>query len=459
MMLEAVDLALRASLVLAATWSIAHAAGCIGSSAAKRHTIWTAGFAALALLPLCVLLLPTLALPVLPANPVAAAPQIASGSIIASPAPSDLWMGLLFYGLVAALLVGRLFVGMLMLEGLWRRSRSLESTNVQLHLAVQSLGIDRPVAVRASAEVHVPMTWGFLRPRILLPADARDWHARKWRAVLLHELAHVSRGDSWVRFAVEAVCAVYWLHPAVWLSARRLRLAQEQACDDIVLRHGAAAIPYARELVDSAAAFNRSHVALAVAGTTDLECRVKSILGGGSRSPTSGRFALSTVLLVLVAAPFVAVVTPGRAQSTESQAPSVPATNLAPFKTPAARLIARREAVQLKPYRPSRETLAREPHAKAPRLSLPTDADDYADQLARYGEEVKAYNSGLIRYRAELDRYSIENEKFARDVGEYRHRMAEIGPDPPPGVSLPTYPTAPTTPVAPTVPTVPVRPL
>ena len=99
------------------------------------------------------------------------------------------------------------------------------------------------------------MTWGTLRPRILLPAEAAGWTDERRRIVLLHELAHIARRDSFSRSVAAIICALYWAHPAIWYAARRMRLEQEHACDDLVLSLGAKASLYARNLLDVAGTF------------------------------------------------------------------------------------------------------------------------------------------------------------------------------------------------------------
>ena len=86
-------------------------------------------------------------------------------------------------------------------------------------------------------------TWGLLRPRIVLPAEALDWDDTRARAVLAHELAHVRRGDWAVQLAADTLRAVFWFNPLSWIVARRLRDESERACDDAVLDTGMAATP------------------------------------------------------------------------------------------------------------------------------------------------------------------------------------------------------------------------
>ena len=71
----------------------------------------------------------------------------------------------------------------------------------------------RPVRIRQSKAVTVPMVWGLFRPVILLPADAGEWEPERQRAVLLHELAHIQRQDWLIQTIAQITCAVYWFNP------------------------------------------------------------------------------------------------------------------------------------------------------------------------------------------------------------------------------------------------------
>jgi hypothetical protein len=115
-----------------------------------------------------------------------------------------------------------------------------------------ALGIRRRVRLLrtpAQSGVGTPLTWGTLRPTVLVPAEAASWPPEHRRAVLLHELAHVRRLDCLLALLGDAACALWWCHPGVWWAAHRLRLERERACDARVLRAGVRASDYAECLL------------------------------------------------------------------------------------------------------------------------------------------------------------------------------------------------------------------
>jgi len=175
-------------------------------------------------------------------------------------------------------------------------------------------GIRRTVELRTSGECRVAMTWGTLRPVVMLPAEALVWPDERLALVLRHELAHVRRGDCLARFFSQLACAFHWPNPLVWLAARRARLAQEQACDDRVLASGVPAEAYAMELVAAVRDLNGRRWlggAVAMAEPSTLESRVLGIVGeGGDRRPLRGATVAvvsACALLALVGCSQVAV--------------------------------------------------------------------------------------------------------------------------------------------------------
>jgi beta-lactamase regulating signal transducer with metallopeptidase domain len=114
----------------------------------------------------------------------------------------------------------------------------------------QTSGARVPLTVLQGTSSDAPMTWGVLRPHLLLPAGVEAWPKERLRAVLLHELAHVQRRDGLWQLLAQLTCALYWFHPLVWLLAFRLRIESELACDDQVLCSGIRPIDYATCLLE-----------------------------------------------------------------------------------------------------------------------------------------------------------------------------------------------------------------
>lgn len=127
-------------------------------------------------------------------------------------------------------LLARFLITLSYVRGIVRRSEAIFDGDLRelVHETwLQSLSCYRP-EVRLSGEVCVPMTAGVHESCILLPRSCADWPREKLQAVLLHELAHMRRGDPAIAFLSSLVVCLFWIHPlAYWLRRRLAALAEE----------------------------------------------------------------------------------------------------------------------------------------------------------------------------------------------------------------------------------------
>ncbi len=188
-----------------------------------------------------------------------------------------------------------LTIGRLRLRKIVREAWPL--TNVEWQRLLESTrteaGVTREVRVFTSSVASTPLTWGTLRPVILLPEDALDWSADHRRVVLRHEMAHISRADTLSQLVAGFVAALYWFNPLVWFVERRLRAECERACDDRVVSLGTPATDYASHLLEvarSARAFGApGFLSVAMARPSQLEGRLLAVLNGSRRRFTASR--------------------------------------------------------------------------------------------------------------------------------------------------------------------------
>jgi TonB family protein len=273
------DVALAATVLFAAAWV---AAWCLRSASADvRRTIWRAAFTGVAALPLILSVEPPPA--VVAFVGVAAAPAAvgaATRAAVDAPWLPAIWViGVLF-------VLGRLTMGLAQVHRWGRRA-------------------DRGDQADFSSAVTVPLTWGVLRPRILLPADARTWSSGTRELVVRHEAAHVASRDwAWQTMA-RMVTAALWFHPLAWVADRRLRQEAERAADDAVLAGGADPADYADELLLVARSLSSMTSArIASVGMVErsfLEQRVRHVLDPlAGRRPAGWRLRATVAVSVAI---------------------------------------------------------------------------------------------------------------------------------------------------------------
>lgn len=103
--------------------------------------------------------------------------------------------------------------------------------------AMRTTGIKllRPVTVRVSSAVEVPLTYGVLRPIILLPKGTDLTDTDRLRAVLAHEMVHIKKFHAVYKPLLIAALCVHWFNPLVWVMLILANRDIELLCDEAVL--------------------------------------------------------------------------------------------------------------------------------------------------------------------------------------------------------------------------------
>jgi TonB family protein len=146
---------------------------------------------------------------------------------------------------------------------------------------------------RAGEGLVTPVTVGWLRPSIILPAGASAWPAEQLRAVMAHEEEHARRRDPLVQWMALLNRAVFWFHPLAWWVERRLAGLSEEACDDAVLMGGHDPFAYSEFLLGLARTVREAGARVEVVGRampgTFLPERIRRIAGGVKVQRISGK--------------------------------------------------------------------------------------------------------------------------------------------------------------------------
>lgn len=303
-----IDLALKSGVLTAFGWLVA--CGLRRSSAATRYLILTLTTFALAFLPLLLVTLPQWHAPFVrievPAQSALPEVQVASQT---QPIP---WLAISW--LFGALLLGARLLA-LMVRLAIKRSQLAPVTDARLlELAAEcTAGHRRRIDLMVGSAGDPPMTWGFIKPTLVLPDEAREWSDDRVRSVLLHEMAHIDRGDWLTNLVSEAVCAVYWPNPLVWMIAKAMARESERAADDRVLNRGLRASQYATHILDLLRESQREAPtgSLAMARPAGLDGRVRAILSDAAcRRPVKGFAALGLIVGCAMIASFVGAAAP-----------------------------------------------------------------------------------------------------------------------------------------------------
>ena len=329
-----IGLALKSLLIAGLTLTVLHATR--RRSAAERSLIAHLGLIALVALPLASLALPALRvdvpdalapakeavmdrtepdLPVAKADASIASP--ATAVPVLEPAETLVDWPRYAYAVPAIALLLVTLVALLRLFALRSRAQVLVDPAwlSALAHAQRRMGFKHGTALLTSNELSSPISWGLMRPVILLNEEALEARGEA-EAIIAHELAHVA-GLDWAKLMLARVAtAVFWFNPLAWVLAREAHQLREEAADDAVLSANIADTDYAQLLVGVARHECKGFLlgAHGVApGKGSLRRRVGRVLDGTlTRSPATkswiagfgaGMLVMSAPLAALTFAP------------------------------------------------------------------------------------------------------------------------------------------------------------
>lgn len=215
----------------------------------SQHLLWLNAILCLVLLPF----LPS----VIPATAMQTSTEpwfevIVTPAAIGNVSPTNIysWLGMLYF-IPTAWLIGRMASALLRLRHIQNASTRIEAprhTQLLAELARQ-LNISRTVTLSSSVLIDSPLSYGLLRPKIILPAQSAHWSSDVMTDVLLHELSHIRRLDWLTMLLAWFIAAMYWANPLVWYAIKRINEESEHSCDSAVLHAGRSDTGYAESLL------------------------------------------------------------------------------------------------------------------------------------------------------------------------------------------------------------------
>jgi beta-lactamase regulating signal transducer with metallopeptidase domain len=222
------------------------------------------------------------------------------------------WLGVLWIG-------GAAVCASMNLLRAWRGQRRVRRNRKVLpgNVAGDTADLLAPYGVRRLPKIWTmrgigqPFVWGLWRGSIYLPASFLTLESRAHRRdVLAHELSHVLRFDPIVNLLQVFAQTLFWFHPMVWWTNRKIRQEREKCCDEMVIAHlQAEPKDYSRALVEALSLHLQSHrfvPSLAIAGPArHIEERIKTMLRPGKRFYRRPSLPATTiaVALALIAVP------------------------------------------------------------------------------------------------------------------------------------------------------------
>ncbi|PZX53224.1 M56 family metallopeptidase [Algoriphagus chordae] len=181
----------------------------------------------------------------------------------------------------------------------------------KLYRLMGKMNISKKVEIRLTSYGLSPITFGYFKPIILIPAGLIfQLSPTQLEAIIAHELAHVKRNDYLENIFQSSLEVLFFYHPCYWWMNQTVKELRENAADDLAVKAGIAPQELAYSLAEvlNFAKQNPPELALAAAKKRNPTLqRIKRILGHPAQTyPQNPIISIPMLLTLLLSAGLMA---------------------------------------------------------------------------------------------------------------------------------------------------------
>ncbi|MFC5627143.1 M56 family metallopeptidase [Algoriphagus winogradskyi] len=218
-----------------------------------------------------------------------------------------------FWFVGALLFLFRLFSSLSEVRTLRKSSSKPQDFQLEkmLYRLMGKMDVSKNVEIRLTSSGVSPITFGFLKPIILIPAGLIfQLTPVQLEAIIAHELAHVKRNDYLINLIQSALEVMFFYHPCYWWMNQTVKELRENAADDLAVKIGVTPKELAYSLAEvlNFAKQNPPELALAAGKRRNPTLqRIKRILGHPAQTyPQNPIISIPMLLTLLLSAGLMA---------------------------------------------------------------------------------------------------------------------------------------------------------
>lgn len=191
--------------------------------------------------------------------------------------------------------------------------------------------LKRKISIRQSDKISAPLTYGLLRPVILLPKKT-DWsNTSQLDYVLYHEFTHIRRFDLPAKLVMIAALCLHWFNPFVWVMYVFFNRDLELSCDDCVVKHfNQTKSDYAKTLIGMEERKNYGTPLCNHFSKNAIEERITAIMK--SKKTTTSMIVAAIIIILIV---IITLTTGRKEEKVATDITSTPTETVTPSVTPA----------------------------------------------------------------------------------------------------------------------------